>query len=107
MLGYGAGSEPQWENLDRQGFSPEYVYSETRRCVEGIPGTCKVYAGVGIDVPWNGRTFPSNPDTAAQAARRALEAGASGILISREYDEMRVPSLQAIGRGVREYAARA
>jgi hypothetical protein len=106
ILGYNARTEPQWDDLERQGFSPEYVHSETKRCVQGAAGKCRVYAGIGIDVPWSDRTLPADPDRTALAARRALEAGADGILISREYDEMRLPSLQAIGRGIREFQGR-
>jgi hypothetical protein len=35
-----------------------------------------------------------------EATRAALEAGASGILASRHYDEMRLPALGALGRAV-------
>ena len=35
-------------------------------------------------------------------ARKAFEAGASGIVVSREYEEMRVPNLKAVGRAIRD-----
>lgn len=44
--------------------------------------------------------FPSDPDKLTRAVTRAFDAGANGIVISREYDEMRLPSLRAIGRAV-------
>jgi hypothetical protein len=37
---------------------------------------------------------------------RAFDAGASGIVVSREYEEMRLPNLNAIGRAVREIASK-
>ncbi|HEX2457664.1 MAG TPA: hypothetical protein VHI99_28460 [Vicinamibacterales bacterium] len=33
---------------------------------------------------------------------KAYEAGASGIVASREYEEMTVPNLRAVGRAVRD-----
>jgi len=107
VLGYSPRTEPAWEDLDGKGFSAAYVHSETKRCVEAAGGRCKVYTGIGLDVPWEGRTFPTNLEVTEQATVKALEAGAAGILISREYDEMRVPSLRAVGRGIAEFAKRA
>ena len=62
----------------------------------------KIYSGVGIDIPGNGATFPSNPEGVYEATRKAFEAGAAGVLISREYDEMRLPNLRAVGRAIRD-----
>ena len=31
---------------------------------------------------------------------KAFEAGAAGVLTSREYDEMRLPNLRAVGRAI-------
>ncbi len=39
-----------------------------------------------------------------QATLKAFEAGAGGIVVSREYEEMRVPNLRAVGRAIREIA---
>ena len=65
-----------------------------------------VYAGIGIDVPWyvpNGmEPRPSDPDQLTAAVERAFDAGADGVLASREYDEMRITSLEAFGAGVRK-----
>jgi hypothetical protein len=36
-----------------------------------------------------------------QCVRKAFEAGADGIVVSREYEEMRVPNLKAVGRAMR------
>jgi hypothetical protein len=33
-------------------------------------------------------------------ARAALKAGARGVVVSREYDEMRTCNLEAVGRAV-------
>jgi len=70
--------------------------------VDGAAGHAAVYCGVGLDIPWNDRCFASKPQSVYEATTKAFDAGADGIVISREYDEMRVPSLQAVGRAVRQ-----
>jgi len=48
---------------------------------------------------------PLRPQLPPAAVARAFEAGASGVLASREYDEMRLSGLRAFGRAVRESRA--
>ena len=100
LKGYDQKAEPRLEELDQRGLGPDYVYRETRRVVQDVAGRAKVYAGVGIDIPGNGGTFASNPEGVYQATRKAFEAGAAGVLVSREYDEMRLPNLRAVGRAM-------
>ena len=106
VMGYDKRAEPSLGELDSRGLSPDYVYRETRRTVEGVRGKVPVYAGLGFDVPWarDGawEGFSSDPETVYQATLKAFDAGASGIVISREYDEMRVHNLRAVGRAVRD-----
>ena len=102
LRGYDPKTEPGLDELMQRGFSPEYVYRETKRLVDGVSGLSKVYAGIGLDIPWNNEPFLSDPASVYQATLRAYAAGADGIVISREYDEMRVPGLKAVGRAVRE-----
>jgi hypothetical protein len=100
LKGYDEKIEPKLDELEKKGLGPDYVYRETKRCVQAVAGRAKIYAGVGIDIPGNGGTFSSNPDGVYEATRKAFEAGADGVLISREYDEMRLPNLRAVGRAV-------
>jgi hypothetical protein len=102
LKGYDEKVEPGLEELDQKGLGPDYVYRETKRVVQDVAGRAKVYAGIGIDIPGNGATFASNPEGVYQATRKAFDAGAAGVLISREYDEMRLPNLRAVGRAMRE-----
>lgn len=106
VFGHDPEKQPGLDDLDRKGLGPEYVYRETLRCKRGVGERAKVYAGIGIDVPWyvpNGmEPRPSDPDQLAAAVRRAFDAGADGVLASREYDEMRISSLEAFGRAVRK-----
>ena len=47
------------------------------------------------------RLHPSDPAILADATRNAFQAGAQGIIVCREYQEMQVPNLRAIGKVVR------
>jgi hypothetical protein len=100
ILGYDAAKEPGWEDLTKRGFSSDYVFRETKRCVAAVAGACKVYPGVGFDVP--NQAAPSTPESVYEATVRAFDAGADGLIISREYDEMRLSNLRAVGRAIRE-----
>jgi hypothetical protein len=91
LFGYDRRTEPKLEQLETTGFSPEYVYRETRRSV-----------GIGFDVPWGQTHVPANPEKVYQCVRRALDAGAGGIVVSRDYEEMRAVNLRAVGRAIRQ-----
>ena len=105
LFGHDRASQPAVDDLDRRGLGPEYVYRETLRCKQAVGDAARVYAGIGIDVPWyvpsGMEPRPSDPDELTQAVVRAFDAGADGVLASREYNEIRMPSLVAFGGGVR------
>src|SRR5262249_34386014 len=99
MMGYDKKTEPTAAEANRKGFSAEYVYRETLHSVASAGGKTKIYPGVGFNVP---QSPPDDPETIYMAVRRSYEAGAGGIVASREYEEMTVPNLKAVGRAVRE-----
>ena len=98
VFGYDKNVEPKLGELLQKGFSPDYVFRETKHSVASANGKTKIYTGIGFDVPGSP---PDDPETIYQATRKAFEAGANGIVISREYEEMRVANLKAVGRAVR------
>lgn len=68
----------------------------------------RVYDGIAFDVPFGAQGgewthFASDPQDVRQSVRAAFEAGATGVVASREYDEMRIPNLEAFGAAAREY----
>jgi hypothetical protein len=71
-----------------------------------VRGESPVYEGIAIDI-LHGRgrgkeASTSDPEEVHRAALRAFDAGASGIVVCREYEEMHQASLRAVGRAVRE-----
>jgi len=104
IFGYDKKTEPALAELGKRGFSPEYVFRETQHSVASANGKTKIYTGVGFDVPGS---LPDDPETIYRATIRAYDAGAHGIVASREYEEMKVEHLRAVGRAVREIKARA
>jgi hypothetical protein len=101
LFGYDRRVEPSLAELGRRGFTPDYVYRETKRSVASANGKAKIYTGIGFDVPG---APPDDPETVYQATLKAFAGGAHGIVISREYEEMKVEHLRAVGRAVRETA---
>ena len=63
-----------------------------------------VASGIGIDIPWNNELYPSKPESVYRAVQLAFQAGACGVVASREYDEMRLANIKAFGDGVRDAA---
>jgi hypothetical protein len=105
LFGHDPRTEPTLEAL-KEGLSPDYVYRETKRAVDGVGGRAAVYSGIGLDIPkgggWGTERWPSDPEEVYRAVRRAFAAGAQGVVASREYEEISVPSLQTVGRAVRD-----
>ncbi|GAA4994182.1 hypothetical protein [Actinopolymorpha pittospori] len=102
VLGYDRDLEPALDDLPTQGMSAEYVFRQVQRCVRAVKGRVPVYAGVGFDVPTDGNPIRSSTEKVQLATRRAFEAGADGLLVSREYDEMRLENLDAVGRAIQD-----
>jgi len=102
IFGYDKTKEPGVEELATTGFSPDYVFRETRRSVASAAGKTRIYPGIGFDVPWGSKPMPADPEKVYESVKKAFEAGGAGIVVSREYEEMRVPNLKAVGRAMRE-----
>ncbi len=98
LLGGGQGGRAR-----PQKFFADYVYRETKRSVASANGKTKIYSGIGFDVPGSP---PEDPEKIYEATLKAFEAGSGGIVVSREYEEMRVPNLKAVGRAVHELEKR-
>jgi hypothetical protein len=100
IFGYDKNVEPKVDELSSKGFSSDFVYRETKRSVASANGKTKIIAGIGFDVPGSG---PDEPEAVYQATLKAFEGGAAGIMISREYEEMKLENLKAVGRAVSDW----
>ena len=103
VLGYRPEEMPPVMDFNQGSFPVEYVGRKTKRCVDAVDGKVPVYPGIGFDIP--GQRKPTDPRRLRQTVLKVFDAGAKGILISREYDEMRRSSLEVVGRAVRELRA--
>jgi hypothetical protein len=105
-FGLSQETEPNLSKL-AEGLSPEYVYRETKRAVAGAAGRAAVYSGIGLDIPkgggWGTDVWQSDPDEVYLVVRKAFDAGAAGIVASREYEEITTSSLRVVGRAVRDH----
>ncbi len=80
------------------GWNEHYVAVETRRAVEGFGKDVAVYPGLGFDMPG----CKDTPESVEAGMRAVFQAGAPGVLLSREYEEMKVEHLQAAGKVIDE-----
>lgn len=111
MMRFHPASEIPLDELVKTGMPPEYVKQETERCLNGAAGKADVYPGIGFDVPWHLpeggiAPFPSDPEIVYQATMAAFNAGAQGVVASRDYDEMQNKNIEAFGKAVRDFKNR-
>lgn len=103
IMGLDKTVEPALNDLDHTGFTEDYVYRVTKRMVTNVDGKAAVYPGLGFDLPWQDKHIPADPGVVYKTVHRAFDAGAAGIVLSRDYAEMRMSSIQAVGRAIRDY----
>jgi hypothetical protein len=96
------------EDLYRSAFSPDYVFRETRRSVNGVAGTdTRILAGIDVDIPSHdippeAHYTQCTPEGTRDNILAAYRGGAHGLVISRKYSEMRLANLSAVGDTLRE-----
>jgi len=100
QLGY---DEAAYDRLSTTGFSAGYVERETRRSVESVDGhPVQIWPGVDIDVPVGRDESHCTPESVASAVKAAFAGGAKGIILSRNYTEMKPENLSGAGGALRE-----
>lgn len=93
---------PSFDKLSDDGFGYDYVYSETKRCVDALAGRALTLAGPGFDIGQPSEM--DNPERVELMIKACFDAGADGLIVSREYDEMQRKNLQAVGRAIGKYS---
>jgi hypothetical protein len=95
--------EAPFDQLAATGFSADYVERETRRSVEAVAGhPVQIWPGVDIDVPVSAGESHCTPESVALAVKAAFKGGATGIILSRNYIEMKPENLSGAGGALRE-----
>jgi hypothetical protein len=96
------------EKLYRSALSPDYVYRETKRSVEGVAGSkTQIWPGIDVDIP-SGSIPPEahvmkcTPEGTKAVVLAAYRGGAQGLVISRKYSEMMLANLGGVGEALRE-----
>jgi len=100
------------DKVRQVGLKNDFVYCETKRAVEGARGTkTMILPGIDVDIPvWQldmGKTPLAEAVRTTRldvknAVRQAFRAGVPGIVISREYTEMKFENLSGAGDAIRE-----
>ncbi len=95
--------EAPYDKLAAAGLSAGYVERETRRAVEAVAGhPVQIWPGIDIDVPASAGEGPCTPESVARAVKAAFQGGAPGIILSRNYAEMKPENLSGAGGALRE-----
>jgi len=107
ISGWPADEQPAFNELaetssENGRLSTAWLRREIDRAVRAVDGKADIYAGPGIGVPVGGPA-PENPDLTYEDCAASLDAGANGLLTGREYDEIPLPNLEAVGRAWREW----
>jgi alkanesulfonate monooxygenase SsuD/methylene tetrahydromethanopterin reductase-like flavin-dependent oxidoreductase (luciferase family) len=82
------------------GFKAEYVKQWTANLVADTGK--KVYSGIGIGVGDAGASKAITPQEVKDGVNAAYDGGASGVLLSRNYSEAELASLDAVGEALKE-----
>jgi hypothetical protein len=95
-MGYGKNEAP-YEKLNAVGLSADYVERETRRAVDGVSaGATQIWPGVDIEGP------AATPESVGQTVKAAFHGGARGIILSRNYVDIKPDNLSGAGAALRE-----
>jgi hypothetical protein len=103
--------EAPYEDLRQAGLYRSYVYRESKRAMDGASGTAvKILPGIEIDIPLLRADLGGTSGPVARCTRegvrdiikQAFRAEVPGVIISREYTEMKLDNLSGVGDAIRE-----
>jgi hypothetical protein len=95
--------EAPYDKVVSTGLSADYVLRETRRTVEGVAGSAtQVWPGIDIDVPVPAGASHCTPKSVKQEVLAVFKGGAQGVILSRNYVEMKPENLAEAGSALRE-----
>jgi hypothetical protein len=95
-------NEAHYDQLAAAGLSTDYVERETRRAVDDVAGSAtQIWPGVDIDVPLVPGMTPLTPEAVGRAVTATFRGNAHGIILSRNYVEIRPENLSGAGEALR------
>lgn len=109
VMNYDEAPLPQ---LRQTGLKGDFVYRQSKRAIDGARGTkAMILPGIDVDIPVTQLDMgTADLRTAARSTRadvknsvmQAFNAGAPGIVVSRDYAEMDLEHLSGVGDAIRE-----
>jgi len=96
------------DKLYHSSLSPDYVYHETKGCVDAVAGTkTQIWPGIDVnipsdDIPPEAHYMKCTPEKTKAVTLAAYRGGAQGLVISRKYSEMTLANLGGVGEALRE-----
>lgn len=95
--------EAPYEKVAATGLSPDYVQRETRRAVDAVAGTpTQIWPGIDIDAPVDAGSSQCTPESVKQAVLAIFKGGGTGVMLSRNYVEMKPENLSGAGAALKE-----
>ncbi len=103
--------EAPYKDLRRAGLYRSFVYRESKRAMDGARGAAvSILPGIEIDIPLLRADLAGAPAEVARCTRegvkdvvkQAFRAEVPGVILSREYTEMRPENLSGVGDAIRE-----
>jgi hypothetical protein len=95
--------EAPYDQVFSTGLSADYVERETRRAVEAVAGSAtQVWPGIDIDVPVPPGASHCTPESVQKTVRAVFDGGGQGVLLSRNFIEMKPENLDAAGNALRQ-----
>ncbi|MBI4873130.1 MAG: hypothetical protein HY822_00710 [Acidobacteria bacterium] len=103
--------EAPYRDVRRAGLYRSFVCRESKRAMEGTRGTAvSILPGLEIDIPVMRADLAGAPAEMARCTRKgvkdivmqAFRAEVPGVILSREYTEMRPENMGGVGDAIRE-----
>lgn len=95
--------EAPYDRVSAAGLSADYIQRETRRAIDDVAATrTQIWPGIGIDVPVPPGANHSTPESVRATVKAAFAGGAEGLIISRNYVEIKPENLSAAGEALKE-----
>jgi len=101
MLGW--ENELPYDELPEGGMSLDYLKRDTQTAIQAVRGEVPIYPGIGIDMPSPKRPF--TPESIRDALITVYQAGAPGVILCRNYVEMKREHIIAAGKAIAEIQA--